>query len=801
MIKNYLKIALRAMRRQPVYTSINVAGLTIGLACCMLIGLFVQHERSMDRFHEQGENLYRLNKRVTLVEGGEEMHAITAGLMGPTIADTYPEVEQSLRVLPWFDDVLLEYENDAHRVSDVVFADSNFFTLFDFEMLRGDPATALVQPRSIVLTEDIAYRLFGDVDPLGQTIVGLNDLLYTVTGVAAVPIEKSHLRFNALISWTTTLPGEANLNFSWMNRWLTQVNYTYLLLEVGAEPAALEAKMPALIEQNLPDRADQYTLTLQPLQEIYLHSGNYLYTRGLRLGNAGYVRVLGLIGLLILLIACINFVNLSTAHGTRRAREIGVRKVMGALRQQVARQFLVESILLTLLSTVLALCIVGIVLPMFSAFTGRPLQIDLIEQPGLLLAVAALMLLTGFGAGFYPGLALSRFTPVAVMKRQKGAEPGRLTPRKVLVVLQFAASIVLMVCTLVVSQQTSYVRDADPGFLREHVMVLPIGNTDINNQFETFKQEILRHPNILHAAGSNSVPGTRDNMSSYTVEPEGKTGEGLWEATAWRVDDFDLADTYNLQMASGRFFSPDFATDSTRSVVINESLANHIGWTDPVGKRLEIEGEVEDSRVIGVLEDFHFESLHHEITPLILYVAPTYENISIRLMGGNVSETLAFLEDAWSQFESTYPFEYTFLEEESARYYQTEMQLMQTMGFFAGLAIFIACLGLLGLAAFAVQQRTKEIGVRKLLGASVTHITTLLSKDFLTLVLIAYALAVPSSYLAVSYWLEKFAYRIELGIWVFLVAGIAALSIALLTICIQTFRAGLSNPIEALRYE
>lgn len=801
MLKNYLKTALRTLRRQPGFTAINMAGLAIGLTCCILIGLFVHYEWSFDRFHNQAPQIYRLNKTVTPQEGGEERHAITAGLMGPAIETAYPEVKQSLRVLPWFDDVMLEYEQSYHRVSDFVFADANFFSMFDFKLLQGNPESALKEPRSIVLTEAIAQRIFGAVDPMGQSIIGLNDLEYTVTGIAATPPMQSHLQFNVLVSWSTTGPGESNLNFAWLNRWITQVNYTYLELAPGTDPALLEAKFPALLEQNLPERANQYHLYLQPLLDIYLHSDDILYVRGLRLGNASTVRFFSIVGFVILLIACINFVNLATAQGTRRAREVGVRKVMGAHRSQLKRQFLTESVIMTFASLAVAVVIVWMVLPAFNNFIGRQLTFNVFNRPVFLLAIAGLTLLTSFGAGSYPALSLSRFLPVEALRQHRHAEAGRVTPRKMLVILQYVASVVLIVGTVVVYEQMSFMRTSSPGFEREHVMVMNVGDTEINGQYEAFKQEIMQHPGILHATGSNSVPGSRAEMSSYSLRPEGKPEDETWEAITWRLDDFDLVDTYNLEMATGRFFSPDFSTDSSSSVVINETLAKALGWAEPIGKRLDIPGEIEEARVIGVLKDFHFESLHHEISPLILYVAPRYENISVRFAGDQIGSVLSFLERTWQQFESVYPFTYSFLEESSARYYETEVRLMKTVGFFALLAVFIASLGLLGLAAFSVQKRTKEIGIRKLLGASLVQLTGLLSGDFMKLVMIAILIAVPIGYLVMTHWLEGFAYRINLGPSAFVLAGLMALIIASFTIGLQTIRAARANPIEALRYE
>ncbi len=806
MLSNYLHIAFRSLRKKPTFPLINVVGLALGMACCIVIGLYVHHERSYDQFHARKDQIYRLNKMVTLPEGGVEHHAITGGLMGPAIVERLPEVEQSVRVLPWFDDVIMQRdvgqrEPLALKVSDVVIADSNFFDVFGFDLQRGNPEEVLAAPLSLVLTEPTARRLFGDSDPMGQVVIGLNGLPFTVTGIVEDTPVRSHFRFNALISWASTAPGEATLGFDWLNRWSTQVVYTYVVLAGGVDPEGLRGKFDELVEEFLPRRAGEYQLYVQPLEDIYLGSSRMLFTRALVLGNGVYVQLFVLVGALILLIACINYMNLATARFVQRAQEVGVRKVLGARKRQLIARFFIESMVITCLGLLASIGVVKLMLPVFRKIMGQNFAVDLFDDPYLMVGIVVLALVTGLIAGGYPALFLSGLQPVHALKKLRSGAARGLSLRKVLVVTQFAISIVLIVSVLVVIRQTRYMNDKDPGYDRDQLVVLPIGSTGIQDRYEPFKQALVQHPGITHAAGSNSVPGTREAMMSFQLHPEGRSEEETVEAYVWRVDDYDLLETYRLSMAEGRYFEERYPTDASRGVVINETLADRLNWEDPVGKRLDISGETEESYVIGVLEDFHFESLHHPIESLVLYVAPRYENLTVRIRGNSISETLAFVRQQWEQFDPSYPFEYTFLDESAGAQYEAEQRLMSLLFLFAGLAIFIACMGLFGLAAVSTQQRTKEIGIRKVVGASVVHLVRLLSEDFVKLVGWAFLVAAPIAYLVMRRWLEGFAFRIEMAWWMFGLAGLLAVAIALLTVSVHCIKAARSNPVLALQHE
>lgn len=798
MLRNYVMLAFRNLRKHAGYTFINVIGLTVGIACCLLILIFVKSELGVDGFHEKADRLYRVNKVVTPRTGGIERDVITSGPMGPAMAADYPEVEQAVRVLPWFDDILTTHGETSIKLSNTVFADSNFFDVFSFRLLRGDPSTALTAPLSIVLSDKTAHALFGDDDPVGQRVIGLNGLEFTVTGVVENAPDNSHLVYDALASWASLSPKVAGEDFTWLTSWFPQAVYTFLLLSPETDPVALETKLTDFMTRHFPQRVEQYALYLQPLSGVYLDSSDLLHNRKVRAGNRTYVYLFAVVAMLVLLIACINFTNLSTARAAKRAREVGVRKVLGAGRGQLIRQFLGESFLTAALALILALWVVEVAMPGFRALTAKPLVSGVWQSPSMLAGLVGVLLGVGLMAGAYPAFFLSGFRPAHALRG--GDDPSRnALPRRVLVTLQFTISIVLIVGTIVVYRQMDFLLSKDLGFKKDQIVVLPIEDTAMSGNFDAFKQMLLDHPDVTHVTGSNKVPG--EGMMGFGINPEGKPQDENWTATAIRVDDFDFLETYGLELVAGRYFDPKFPTDSTHAVVINEALARTLGWDDPVGKRLDIPGEVDQGTVIGVVKDFHVSSLRQVIEPLLFYVAPRHAEMSVRISGEDVPGTLAYIKKSWETFDQAYPFEYKFLDEAFAELYHNEQRLSRTLGLFSGLAILIACLGLFGLASYTTELRTKEVGLRKVLGATVESIVLLLSKEFARLVVVALAVATPIAYVAMQRWLDDFAYRIELSWWVFPLAGGGALAIALATVSYQSVRAALADPVRALRYE
>lgn len=800
MLKNYVTSAIRNFRKHPAHSFINVAGLGIGIACCLAILMYVRDEVSFDRFHDDADRIYRINKVVTPQEGGEERHAISSGLMGPTMAEDYPEVEAALRVLPWFDAELTTAGETSLMLGDILIADEGFFGFFDFEFLRGDPADVLVDPLSIVLTESTARRFFGDSDPIGRTVESLNGLEYTVTGIAANPRANSHLPFNAVISWSTTVPGAGPMDAEWLNNWLTQVMFTYVRLTEGADPAALEGKLPAFMERHFTERADQYALYLQPLADIYLGSANLQFTSGQRTGNRAYVRTFSIVAAIVLLIACINFMNLSTARASQRSREVGVRKALGARRSELVRQYLSEALVFVLVAILLALAVVQAAVPLLNDLTGKELGLSTIGTGPLLGILAGLAVLCTLLAGAYPALLLSRFRPERALR---SAHAGALTGaglRRVLVTFQFAATVTLIVGTAIVYRQVQFSQDMDPGFDREQILMLRTGDTDIASSIEAFRGEAVRLPGVVATSVTGTVPG--EGTMSFELLPEGKSASESWTSNVIRLSDADMAETWGFEMTDGRFFDPDRPTDLQAGVVINETLARNLGWSDDaVGRKLSVSGELAGGQVIGIVEDFHFESVHNEIGPLVVFVAPRPNYVSIRFEAERAGELLAGLEELWTSMDAEHPFDYAFADQQWAAMYEAEERLMQTLTVFALLAILVACLGLTGLAMHSTARRTKEIGIRKVLGSSVAGIVGLLSREFTVLVVAGTAVAAPVAWFAADAWLSNFAYRIEPGPGVFILAGIGALVLALIAVGWQAVRAATADPVKSLRYE
>ena len=791
MLTNYVKMALRHFKRQKGYAFLNVSGLVTGIVCCLLIVLYVQDELRYDRFHENTDRLYR----VTAVRGmpGElTASANTALPIGPALQVDFPEVLEAVRARRLFDPIL-QHQGVRFTERRVYAVDSTFLEVFSFPLLRGDPATALDRPDAVVLTETAARRYFGDADPLGKTFTYRNNdtvVTLTVTGVLQDVPSNTHLHFDVLLPLR---PFAGRFADEWT---VFLQNYTYLLLPEGTDPGSLEAKLPGFVARHVGLEADSdytYQLRVQPLTAIHLHS--HLANEAEPNGNITYVYLFSVIALFILLIACINFVNLATARSSQRAREVGLRKVIGARRAQLIRQFLGESMLLGLCAMLLALLALEAVLPVFNVFTGKALALHYLDSSPLLLVLLGIVLFIGLAAGAYPALFLSAFQPVAVLKGTRHSH--RSFGRQSLVVFQFALSIILIICTGVVFDQMQFVRSKDLGFDKEQIAAIPI-DTEVGAQAESIKAALLRHPNVVAASASMLVPSIE--LWTYGVRIEA-TDEPLTLGTY--LVDYDFLDTYGMEITAGRWLSPESGTDAREAALINEATARRLGYASPeeaLGVRLVWAGQ-RTVTVIGVVKDFHVVSFHEQIEPMLFLMDPEYYYLSVRLRAGDLAATLAFLETTMTTFAPQRPFEYFFVDERFDALHRADLQLGQTFGAFSLLATLIASLGLFGLAAFTAEQRTREVGVRKVLGATVTSIVLLLSKDFTRLVLIALVAAAPLAYLAMHRWLDDFAYRVEISWGIFLLAGLAALTVAFLSVGYQAIRAAVKDPVDSLRYE
>lgn len=796
MINNYFKIAFRNLRKQPLYSAINILGLSVGIACCMLIVIYLQYEYSFDSFHIQKEQIFRLNKVVTPTTGGTEYHAITSGPMGPQLKADFPEVKDFVRVLPWFDDVLLSREQKNLIVDRFVLADSTFFKVFDFKMLKGDPSTALPRPLTAVISREVADHFFGDDNPVGQTITGLSDLNYTITGVVENAPENSHLQYDILVSWSSTSPSA--LDMGWLNSWFPQAIYTYLVLDENHDRANLEEKLGEFMRQHFSQRAEQYELYLQPFTEIYLHSTHILYDETLKSGSITNVYIFSAVAILVLLIACINFMNLSTARSLDRAREVGVRKVLGASKNQLGWQFLGESLILSFTAMLVSLGLIEAGIPVLEQL-GVSIEPMWIARIDIQSALIGITFLTGLISGTYPAFVLTDFKPVQVLYgRVDKSGAGDAFLRKTLVTVQFTLSIILIIGTLVIYRQMQFVSEKNLGFQKEQVLVLQLGGTDIIKQSDTFKEELLRHSNIRQVTSTNSVPGS--GFMSLDIKPEGKATDESWVTNIIRLGDDNFLETYGMSLAAGRFFSKEFATDSSM-IVINQALAKSLGWDDPIGKRIDIPGEISDGQVIGVVKDFHTTSLHNAVEPLLFYQKDNGSFLSLRVEPSGINKTLNYIEETWQKFDPLYPVDYYFLDDHFEAFYAAEQRTLRVLLIFTGLAIFVACMGLFGLSVFMINRRKKELGIRKILGSSVVQIVKLVSRDFLILVGIGFVIAVPVAWWLAAKWLQEFAYRINLGAGTFLLAGVTALLLALCVVLWQSIKVALMNPVESLKSE
>lgn len=807
MLHNYFKIALLTLRRRKGYAVLNLAGLAIGLACCLLIGLFIIHALSFDRFHEKADRIYRLTYENRIGEDlpsatPEEYRVWGSAAIAPLLANDFPEVEHTVRVSGQHH-ILVSRDQRRFQEERYLFADSTFFKVFTFPLLEGDPATALAQPGSIVLTENAAQRYFGNKNAMGLTLdVDGND--FVVSGVMAEVPATSHLDFDMLLSMISFEQSVRQAGQDYMfDNWGYVDFFTYILLRKGAAPEAIAAKFPDFIDQHLTasmrEPAQTYNLALEPLIDAYLSpvGGRQPGPKG----NPDTLYLFSFIGLFILLIACINFMNLATARSAQRAKEVGVRKTLGALRSGLVGQFLTEAVLLALAAMVLAYTLLPLLLPVFRALAGSAISAEPLGNPLMLLGLLGVALVVGLVAGSYPAFALASFRPARVLKGTFSTSKQGAALRQVLVVFQFAIAIVLIASTLVVRAQLDHMRSRPLGFDAEQQLVLDFGaDRTVRQQLESIKAELAAHPAVRSVAATRSIPGGYFPHGTTQVEtPSGTMQE--FEPGVYEVG-FDFLPNLGVTIVAGRVFDPAFPTDSTQALVLNETAVHHLGYADPeaiIGKRFEQWGR--EGEVIGVVKDFNYESLRNTIEPLTFRFS-TYTGLFVlNVATDDLRTTLDDLESTWAVLVPNRPFLYHFLDASFDALYRDDERFGQLFGLFAALAIFLACLGLFGLTAYTTQQRTKEIGVRKVLGASVPGLVRLLSKDLVRLVAIGFIVATPVAYFSMKRWLDDFAYQTALRPGFFMTAGFIAMAIALMTMSYHAIRASLADPVQSLRDE
>ncbi len=798
MIKNYFKISLRALRRHPSYAGINIAGLAVGMACFMLIALYVQDERQFDSFHDNANRIVRITSHRS-EEGNTRSFARSNPAIGPTLLQDLSEVENTVRFQAYSGS--FRHQNLTFSETEVFFVEASVFDIFTFPLLQGNPRTALLSPNTAVLTETTAKRYFGDENALGEVIVMSDTLNFTVTGVAGDIPAQSHLNFDILLSFSTYKSLQAARGRDLDNLWSSGTFYTYALLTSPDAFASTEEQLSAYLERQIGQQTAgmEYSLGLQPLRDIHLRS-NLRQELGPN-GSLTYNYVFSIIAIFILLISCVNFMNLATARSTRRAREVGVRKSLGALRAQLMRQFLSESVLLSFASLLLALAVVVLVLPVFNDFAGKSLTFEWARHWAYLPLSLGLALIVGLLAGSYPALLLSAFLPVKALKGaiSSGQKGTAIVLRRGLVVFQFTLSIAIISGTVIAVQQLDHMRGQSLGFDQEQIAVIPFSwDSVVQDRYETLKDRFLESAAIEQVTASGDVPGRMFTSMGYWIE--GMPDEEYGGINALIVE-ADFAETYGLEMISGRDFSVDQAANLGESFVLNEAAVAEIGMTpqEIIGKRFQMNST---GPVIGVVKDFHFAGLQNTLEPLVMTVWPSWWGyISLRINSADMAGTLASVAQTWKQVIPNRPFEVFFLDDDFQRLYQAESRFGRLFVIFAVLAIFISCLGLFGLAVFTAEQRTKEIGVRKVMGASVSSIVLLLNRDMTLLVLASSVLAAPIAYFAMHQWLDTFAYRIDISLAVFILAGVGAMAVMWMTVAYQSAKAALTDPIKAIRYE
>ncbi len=811
MIRNYFKMTWRNLMKYRSISFINLFGLTIGLTCCLLITTYIINELSYDRYNKNAENIYRVTRSFNNADGVVSLNLSTVSPpFGYYFPSDFPEIKKMTRLLN-NGSTPLKYKDKLINEPEVYFADENLFDVFTLEVQKGNPKTALKEPFSVMLSEEAAKRFFGTEDPMNKVLKANNQFDVKVTGVYKGFPANSHMHPTMLVSFSTlndsSVYGAENLRTNWGNNSF----FTFLLLPDHYDPEKMIARFPAFVDKRMDhkdyngDLPSKYTkLGLQKLTDIHLKSHTDYEAEPN--GDISRVYIFSMIALFILIIACINYMNLSTARSALRAREIGIRKVVGARRKEIIFQFLSESVLITWVATILSFILLYFSLPWLNKLSGQDLSMHVLLRWQILVPVFLSPFLVGILAGIYPAIFMSSFQPVKTLKGLLKVGNANISFRKVLVVAQFTISIVLIITTVIVFQQLRYMQETSLGYDKEHLITLPYYSA-LNKSYESYRNELLQNPGIKDIARSSRIPTGRllDAMGASVL-----SGDSLRPVTAdikFVVADYDFIPTYGIKIRSGRNFSRSFGTD-TSNFILNEAAVYAIGWKSPkdaIGRDFKY-GQFK-GKVIGVIGDFHFESLRQKIVPIVLLnpsLPPDqsfYNSLSVKVNGGNIPGALATIEKTWTKYLPEIPYQYTFLDESFAKLYESEQRQGTIFTVFACIAIFIASLGLFGLSAFAITQRIKEIGVRKVLGARVDSIVALLSADFLKLVMVAAIIAFPLAWWAMTRWLQDFAYRINIHWWVFVLSALVAMIVALITVSFHAVKAAITNPVNSLRSE
>ncbi len=797
MILNYLKISYRNILKHKGFSFITVFGLAAGLAAFIIIALYVQFELSFDRYHENADRIYRMvREKPTSVSTVFTKTAVTPAPLGPALKAEFPEVVSYARLFK-SQNVLITFGEEHFLEKRFYWADPGIFDIFSLPMTKGDPETALDDPFAILMSERTARKYFGDNDPLGKVVnvFGGND--FKVAGVFSDMPANSHFIMDVIVPYKTFFKITKND----IARWNSNFTYTYFMLQEGGDAKALENKCPAFLDKYVYQYYDvpnhqKNTVSIQPLTTIHLFSNrNQEIEPNNDITN---IILFSSLALLFLLIACINYMNLVTARSRKRGREVSIRKVVGAQRRQLIKQFLGESVAMTVLAMIFSLIIVQLTLPAFSQLIERDLSFNPVTSPQLFISLVVIILLVGLLSGSYPALRISGFKPAAVLSGTASGSSKGPSFRNILVLTQFSITIIFLIFTFIVNAQLNFVKNRDMGYGRDQILTMNVQDSAIGRNIQALKAELKKHTDIMAVSTSFRLPNNIDvhNNAHWPGRPPDKVFH-----IYYNIADYEFVDLFDIQIVKGRNFSREFPSDANGAFLVNEAAGKAAGWESPIGQEFyRYENKI--GKIVGVMKDFHLHSLHRSIDPLYIHLDPgVYSYISIKMKSADIPATINFVEGVMKKIVPNCPFEYTFFDEVFARDYHTEQRMSTIFGSFATLAIIVACLGLLGLASYEAEQRTKEIGIRKVLGASGPKIFLLLSKEFLKWVVLANIIAWPIAYMIIRQWLREFAYRVNIGITIFVFATVLALAIAILTVSYQSIKAARTNPVNALKYE
>lgn len=794
MIKNLFTIALRNIRKDKVYSSINILGLTIGITCSLFLLLYILDELSFDRYHKNADNIYRVVSNIKEPDNAFTW-AVAQIPLGQELKDNYPEVKNAVRFFNMQRNLYKQGEKQFYE-EDFYLADSTVFDMFSYSFKEGDPVTALDDPFTMVVTEKIAKKYFGTESPIGQSLQNQQGEEFKITGlIEDVPLN-SHFRFDALVSRNTRPQNQGG--------WGGFGVYTYIQLPEGYDLTKMYASLDKIIKEKVNPIFEQYGISinyeLQKITDIHLYSK--IQDEAEAGGDISYIYIFGVVALFMIIIACINYMNLATARSANRAKEVGIRKVMGSQRGQLISQFITESLLIAIIASLISLLLIYILLPLFNTLSNKEMTIAVIMQLPILLTLIGIVIFTGVVGGSYPAFYLSSFNPVQVLKGKLATKGGSSLFRKSLVVVQFSLSIFMLISTLIVFDQLNFLRNKDLGFNKQRVLSVQLSGNDLQSRAATMVEKFRQNGEVIGAGMADAAPG--QGIGKLLIQVEDNDGKMDERGVDLFSADYDFVKTMGMTIVQGRDFSRENAADTSFAVLVNESMVKRMGWTDPIGKKFTFGGGPNpEKKVVGVIKDYHQNSLYDPIEPLMIVLNPSPNLIFVRIKEGEVKQSLASLEKSWKEVNPNHPFEYDFLDQDFDSQYRADEKRSQIFTAFSILTIVIACLGLLGLSAFTTEQRTKEIGVRKVMGASVQGLVVLVSKEFFVLVGLGMLLAFPMAWYFTDQWLQNFAYRIELqGEWpTFIVSALLAFVITMITVGFFVIKASVANPVKALRDE